>query len=285
MSKPAETVPKEFRCASTGKPLYLPVVTKEGIAYSYAALFEMFMTASGLPMCKVTQEPIVFFPNVCMPLHHYLMSEFSNAMRGRKQQDEADMWGKFGLPMPQVSAAPDDDGDEGFLDDFQCVVSQELAYEPCCLSSGSIVSAYCIPKGGFKKDPDRLVACALHGQAPKKSPTLEFMIKSKFPKEYNSRAVELAKQGIQSTDEHATGAYTEFDQEDYIYWGIGCDGCGLWPVRGTAWRDMDLWDKAGFHLCDGCYKFGYHKRTITGRFNQQRMPKHRMQEVEKSTFF
>merc|ERR550532_809886 len=113
------------------------------------------MNAAGLPKCKVTQEPIMFFPNVCLPLHHYLMAEFKNAMRGRKQQDEADMKEKFGLPMPQLSDAPDEEGDDGFLEEFQCVASQELAYEPCCLSSGSIVSSHCVPEGGFKKDPDR----------------------------------------------------------------------------------------------------------------------------------
>lgn len=286
MSKNAETVPKEFRCASSGKPLYMPVVTTDGIAYSYAAMFEMFTTAQGLPKCKVSQEPITFFPGVCLPLHHFLMAEFRNAMRGRKQQDEADMKEKFGLRMPQVSDAPEDgDGDEGFLEDFQCVVSQELAYEPCSLSSGNIVSAYCVPEGGFKKDPDRLVACALHGQAPKISPTLEAMIKAKFPKEYKAREVDLAKQGIQATGKNATGACNEFNTNDYIYWGIGCDGCGLWPIRGTAWRDADLDDKTGFHLCDSCYKFGYHKRTIIGRFNQQRMPKNRMEEVQQSSFF
>lgn len=33
--------------------------------------------------------------------------------------------------------------------------------------AGSIVSAHCVPDGGFQKDPNRFVACALHGQAPR----------------------------------------------------------------------------------------------------------------------
>merc|ERR1712228_945967 len=107
-----------------------------------------------------------------------MMSEFRNAMKSRKQQDEYDMLDKFGLQMPQVSEAPDEDGDDGFLEDFECAVSHELAYEPCCLSSGTIVSACEILEKGFKKDPDRLVACALHGQKPKKSEVLEAMIKA-----------------------------------------------------------------------------------------------------------
>jgi len=285
MSKKApETIPKEFRCAATGKALYMPVITTEGVAYSYAALFEMFMTAQGLPLCKATEEPIRFFPGVCLPLHHFMMSEFRTSMRGRKQQDEADMFEKFGLSMPNVSEAPDDEGDEGVLEEFQCVVSGELAYEPCALSSGSIVSAYCVPEGGFKKDPDRLVACALHGQAPRKCLALEAMIKAKFPKEYAQRANELAKQGVQTTGKYATGTYNQFEPDSYIFWGIGCDGCGLWPIVGKAWYDADCPDKVGFHLCDPCYKFGYHRRVITGKFNQNHMPKHTMKEMPENEF-
>merc|ERR1712137_1318033 len=100
---------------------------------------------------------------------------------------------KFGFPLPGVSEAPEEDGDGGFLEEFQCAVSRELAYEPCCLSSGTIVSAYCIPEKGFVKDPDRLTACALHNQAPKKSAALEFVIKDKFPQEYAQRAMTLPR--------------------------------------------------------------------------------------------
>lgn len=283
--KPQETIPKEFRCAATGKALYMPVITTEGVAYSFAALFEMFMNSQeGLPLCKATQLPIRFMPAVCLPLHHFMMNEFRNSMRGRKQQDEADMYEKFGMFLPAVSEAPDDDTDEGFLEEFQCVVSNELAYEPCCLSSGSIVSAYCVPEGGFKKDPDRLIACALHQQAPKKSLALEAMMKAKFPKEYGQRANELAKQGIQATGKFATGSYKDFEQDAYIHWGLGCDGCGLWPIVGTAWYDADCPEKVGFHLCDPCYKFKYHARVITGKFNQTHMPKNKMKEVQEMDF-
>jgi hypothetical protein len=211
-----------------------------------------------------------------------MMDEFKNAMKSRQQQDQADMWEKFGLQMPQVSNAPDEDGDDGFLEDFECAVSKELAYEPCCLSSGTIVSAFAIPEQGFKKDPDRLVACALHGQKPKKCDVLEAMIKAKFPKEYSQRAADLAKEGIQASLENATGTCDAFPQDDFIYWGLGCDGCGIWPIRNMAWYDADIKDKTEFHLCDACMKFGYNKRTITGKFNQQRMPKNKMLEVDKS---
>merc|ERR1712232_1466933 len=183
----------------------------------------------------------------------------------------------FGNAMPQLATAPDDEGDEGFLEEFQCVVSGELAYEPCALSSGSIVSAYCIPEGGFKKDPDRLIACALHQQVPKRSTTLEAMIRDKFPQEYSQRANDLAEEGIQPKNVEQTELFT--DPEEYVHIGLGCDGCGMFPIRGTAWEDKNCPEVVGFHLCDKCYKLGYHRRVITGKFNQTHMPKNRMVEV------
>merc|ERR1712061_741408 len=109
----------------------------------------MFTSATtGLPECKATQEPIQFFPSVCVPLHHFMMDEFKSSMKAREKQDKLDMQEKFGLPMPQISSAPETAGDDGFLEEFECKVSGELAYEPCCLSSGTIVSAYCIPQAG-----------------------------------------------------------------------------------------------------------------------------------------
>lgn len=283
-SGPVETVPKEFRCASTGKPLYLPVITLKGIAYSYEALFEMFMnpTQGGKTICKVTEEPIEFFPSVCVPLHHYMHKEFPNAMRSRAQQDAAEMWDKFGMQLPQISSEPDQEGDDGFLEEFECPVSNSLAHDPCCLSSGTIVSASSVPKGGFKKDPDRLVACALYGQAPAKSETLETMIKTMFPKEYAQQAADLAKQGF--SDTFAEGTSKPLPQDEYVHWGVGCDGCGIWPIRGKAWYDTQCPDKAGFHVCDPCYKFNFHRRVITGKFNQHHMPKHKMEEMPQNEF-
>jgi len=110
------------------------------------------------------------------------------------------------------------------------------------------------------------------------------MIKAKFPKEYGQRANDLAKQGIQATGKYATGSFKEFVQDEYVFWGLGCDGCGLWPISGKAWYDADCPDKAGFHLCDGCYKFGYHRRVITGKFNQNHMPKNTMKEMQEQEF-
>eukprot|EP00930_Biecheleria_cincta_P091915 TRINITY_DN81615_c0_g1_i1.p1 TRINITY_DN81615_c0_g1~~TRINITY_DN81615_c0_g1_i1.p1 ORF type:complete len:299 (+),score=44.49 TRINITY_DN81615_c0_g1_i1:45-899(+) len=269
----------EFCCAATGRPLYFPVVTLQGVAYCYSALVEMFMQAQGVPVCVVTKEPIYFLPNVCAPLHHYMIDEYKKDLKGRKQVEEM-ILDKLGLKLPLVADTPDDEDEEGWLEDFECAVSGELAYEPCCLSSGTIVSAYCVPTGGFQKDPNRLVACGSHSQAPRKSKVLEEMIKTKFPSQYKSRAAAVS--GTVSVEPQPL--CRSFKADEHMHFGLGCDGCGLWPIRGTAWEDADCRSSIGFHLCQQCYDLSYHKRVMGGRFNQGHMPKNTMVKMTEGDF-
>ena len=47
---------------------------------------------------------------------------------------------------------------------------------------------------------------------------------------------------------------------------VGCDSCGLYPIKGRRFKCQDCPDKVGFDLCGQCCDRGLH---ITGRFNQQ----------------
>ena len=48
---PKGDVPDDFCCAASGRPLFYPVVTDQGVAYCYSVLFEMFMKATTSPKC------------------------------------------------------------------------------------------------------------------------------------------------------------------------------------------------------------------------------------------
>ena len=50
---------------------------------------------------------------------------------------------------------------------------------------------------------------------------------------------------------------------------VGCDSCGLYPIKGNRYSCQDCPDRVGFDLCGKCYDRGLH---ITGRFNQQHTP-------------
>lgn len=287
-------VPMDYRCAATGKPLYMPVITTEGIAYSYVALFSMFVDTQA-PTCKVTGNTISFFPSVCLPLHHWLLENFEGPMKGQRKQDKAQLE-EYGFQMPLVSdkadagfrvpvvsdKPPEDEGHTDLLQELECAVSGELVYAPCVLSSGTIVSAYCVPEGGFRKDPNQLVGCAMHNQAPQRAAALEAMIRERFPQEYDERGTQLFDAGFKLQGKFATGTSAEFNPDDALFLGVGCDGCGLWPIRGEAWYDTECPENTGFHLCGGCYRFGYHKRATTGKFGQTHMPKNTMAQMHES---
>merc|ERR1711862_1009020 len=103
------------------------------------------------------------------------------------------------------------------------------------------------------------------------------MIRDKFPKEYSQRANAAAKQGLAAAKTEPK--IHQLDPTAITHFGLGCDGCGIWPIQGDAWEDANCPENVGFHLCDACYQLGFHRRVITGRFNQTHMPKHIMVKV------
>ncbi|CAE7502760.1 fhkC [Symbiodinium sp. KB8] len=80
----------------------------------------------------VAGEPTAFFPYVCVALHHY------SDLKGRKSIEES-ILARCGIHVPMITESPKQEGDEGFMEEFSCAVSGELAYAPCCLSNGKIV--------------------------------------------------------------------------------------------------------------------------------------------------
>ena len=77
-------------------------------------------------------------------------------------------------------------------------------------------------------------------------------------------------------------------EDRYVHYGVGCDGCGVFPIIGKRWKCDDCSEEIGFDLCGDCYDAGVHKRegNQVGRFNQQHRPDHNMVLMEQDdTFF
>lgn len=81
--------------------------------------------------------------------------------------------------------------------------------------------------------------------------------------------------------------------DTYVHFGVGCDGCGIYPIVGRRYKCLDCSEEVGFDLCGDCHDDGVHKRDVassdnnnaaagTGRFNQRHLPGHRMEEVERT---
>ena len=78
------------------------------------------------------------------------------------------------------------------------------------------------------------------------------------------------------------------DNDNFVHYGVGCDGCGIYPISGRRYKCIDCSEEIGFDLCGDCFDAGVHKkdRDRAGRFNQQHRPEHYMGEVvQDRTFF
>jgi len=67
------------------------------------------------------------------------------------------------------------------------------------------------------------------------------------------------------------------DESPYVHFGVGCDGCGAFPIRGAAFRCLDCPDAVGFDLCAECRSSSL---VVTGRFDQGHTSNHRVVERE-----
>ena len=117
--------------------------------------------------------------------------------------------------------------------------------------------------------------------------------------------------GAPPTFERFLESVRRIDPETFTHIGVGCDVCGMYPVRGRRFRCRDCPESMGFDLCLGCHRAaaetagededgagagpgpgagggagagagaggGVDSRVIHGRFNQNHRPDHRMEEV------
>ena len=63
------------------------------------------------------------------------------------------------------------------------------------------------------------------------------------------------------------------DSDSIVHYGVGCDGCGMIPIVGNAFRCLDCPEKIGYDLCGDCYTSSH---NVEGRFGQHHERSHRM---------
>jgi len=74
-----------------------------------------------------------------------------------------------------------------------------------------------------------------------------------------------------------------------VHYGVGCDGCGQYPIAGRRFKCQDCSEEIGFDICGSCFDAGVHSRPsggadAAGRFNQKHHPEHKMKEMKENTF-
>ena len=60
--------------------------------------------------------------------------------------------------------------------------------------------------------------------------------------------------GAPRTFERFLDSVRRVDPETFTHIGVGCDVCGMYPIRGRRFRCMDCPESMGFDLCVGCHR-------------------------------
>ncbi|XP_037452299.1 E3 ubiquitin-protein ligase PRT1-like [Triticum dicoccoides] len=175
------------------------------------------------------------------------------------------------------------------LDDVSCPICKELLYQPAVLNCGHVYCISCLPSVG-----DEALKCqvcgGLHpGDFPNVCLDLDHFLEEYFPAEYESRRKKLRLENSQCNPEGSSSSTSckkgTFVQKTLdlsnVHIGVGCDSCGVYPIRGKRYKCKDCTEAIGFDLCGECYDS---TSKLPGRFNQQHTPDHRM-ELDNSSLF
>jgi hypothetical protein len=66
----------------------------------------------------------------------------------------------------------------------------------------------------------------------------------------------------------------------HMWHGVGCDGCGSYPLLGRRYKCIDCPEAVGFDLCGPCFDQGV---AVSGRFGQHHMPQHRVEQQQQAS--
>ncbi|TVU29183.1 hypothetical protein EJB05_20740 [Eragrostis curvula] len=174
------------------------------------------------------------------------------------------------------------------LVDVSCPLCKEMLYQPAVLNCGHVYCVSCL--SSLNEEPLKCQVCGgLHpGDVPNVCLDLDHFLEEYFPAEYVSRGEkvqfekrkcnrEASSSGTSSTKK---GSVAQLDEDlSNVHVGVGCDSCGVYPIRGKRYKCQDCTELIGFDLCEECYTSS---SNLPGRFNQQHTPDHRM-EVDDTT--
>eukprot|EP01095_Lingulamoeba_sp_RSL-Kostka_P002320 TRINITY_DN13174_c0_g1_i1.p1 TRINITY_DN13174_c0_g1~~TRINITY_DN13174_c0_g1_i1.p1 ORF type:complete len:377 (+),score=79.49 TRINITY_DN13174_c0_g1_i1:107-1237(+) len=197
-------------------------------------------------------------------------------------------------------------------DDFKCCICLDLVFKACILPCGHIFGFYCIFKShGLNFNPNNY--CPLcrkeYYSMPSQNAKLHSFFQSYFPDIYKKRFKEdieefetILHQNYSSDNEEnkEEGAQDPIDEnsinsdnptnnddimleeskDDYVHYGCGCDGCGVYPIIGRRFTCTDCVESIGFDLCNDCF-LARDQLINLGKFDQKHDPKtHKFKEVE-----
>lgn len=249
---------EDAACPICRELLYKPTVNACGHAFCFWCLhFSMDpLSRSSCPICRA---PLLHLPAPCLALHLHLCASFPSEYARRAAETNANekAWETSSPPLPT-----------GGEPDWSCVTcgcdrAKHARVSVCghlscadCVDTGTACAA-CGARQAYVARPCHLIS-TIHGETAR------------------ARAPASPSPLPPTTEPSTSRAVAAAAPCPYVHFGVGCDGCGAYPISGRAWKCQDCPEAIGFDLCDDCHGHPFN----LGRFGQSHKPTHRMEERE-----
>ena len=216
-------------------------------------------------LCPVCRGQYRNFPAIVAPLHQYLLKRFPERMRERHVELAEDEE-KNDTHSAQVPEAPFE------RDMLRCCACKEVSVGVRVVNCGHIFCRTCCDAAvAAHKCPE----CDLPvPQDPRPCLLLAAVVGEQFPEAQGAAQEAGASSVAPQEDEQRPKEFV------YEHFGVGCDGCGSYPIQeteseGGRWSCKDCPEAMGFDLCGRCF----HGGVTSGRFSQAHTAEHRMERM------
>ncbi|KAL0020958.1 hypothetical protein WJX79_008557 [Trebouxia sp. C0005] len=255
---------ENWKCPICLDVLYKPCVNTCGHVFCFWCMHRAMdpFTPSQCPLCR---SQYAHFPQVCEQLHFFLQKAFPKEYSEREKEttEEEETTGVYSLQLHDTERQPNQCeatiiGNPSMCTQWQDQLVQLLPEEMQaravqCEASTCQDHACC---SQHKMPHDKTAKKSAGWQQPRSQRA------GSSAGETGSNAAAVLRHRLLHNI-----------RQDFIHHGVGCDSCGLYPIKGRRFKCQNCPDKVGFDLCGSCYDRGLH---ITGRFNQQHTPEHSM---------
>ena len=269
-------------CPICHELLYKPTVNSCGHTFCFWCTHHSMdaLAASSCPLCRA---PFQHLPAPCLPIHQHVHRAFSTEAARRDAEMLERETSEFKASSPtlpvEISGEPD----------WRCVGCGELPSRPLVSVCGHLICTQCEAHARSSASLNNRHAKCPRCEArlvshPKVCRTiLTILGLDGDVHEEEIREIEEARAPISAAgssadpavgSKSATGSSAAPAEIPYVFFGIGCDGCGEYPILGSAFRCCDCPEAIGYDLCGAC-----HGAPLTsGRFGQAHRPEHRLEE-------
>jgi len=259
-----ELTKEELLCPICHDLLVKPVVNACGHSACFWCTHRAMdpLSRSSCPLCRADLE---YFAAPCAPLYQYVATRFFDEVRELEAEAAQQEATQFHARSVEVPIRPDAEAD------LSCVVCRR----PHAARGVVSVCGHIFCEGCFPSEP-RSASCPCGARLVYRPKPCQLLLRING---------ETDESRDRSHAEARSGSWLEAESDSsrerpYTHFGVGCDGCGAYPVVGRAFRCRECPEEVGFDLCESCHSDASLDGVVTysGRFGQSHRRGHVMEE-------